>query len=313
MKKISTLKALFILFAFISCSTEDPTDELQINETRINDDLLTVSFAMDGEISISKTQMKTMQATADLFGIQIYDSQNKPYAFVIGDDISKVLVELKKDELYRLKATYVKDGQNALHFWEQFGEWGGPFETRSRSGTVLNKVYYSSANEIFPARGQVESIKDEFWGNLSEVDRYYGSTQFIVNDENSTININLLRMVFGLKANLSLEENIKDVENIYFTINNGQFPREYFIPVSEGSGNLEIPFLTLGIPHCSGCAIALDFAMGEDYQEDISISIGTIENPIRFFSGEITIKRNKMMVINHILEEQDTNSGGFEN
>ena len=313
MKKFSTLKALFILFALISCSIEDPIEELQVDETRIHDDMLTVNFAIDGELSISQTQMKTMQNTADLFGIQIYDSGNKPYAFVIGDDFSKVLVELKKDELYKLKATYVKDGQNVLHFWEQVGEWGGPFETRSRSGTVLNKVYYSSANEIFPARAQLESLKDEFWGNHSDIDRYYGSTQFIANDKNPTIGINLLRMVFGLKANLSLEENIEDVENLYFTINNGQFPREYFIPVSEGSGELEIPFLTLGIPHCSGCAIALDYAMGEDYQENISISIGTIDNPIRFYSGEITVKRNKMMVINHVLEEQDTNSGGFEN
>lgn len=300
---------LLLFLVLTACSTEELTPPSSEKE------IVTVNFGLTGDLTISKeSPLKTFQTEyPDLFGIQLYDSQNKPYAFVVGNDLSQVTMELKKNESYRIQATYVKNGKDLLYYWDQSGEYGGPFETRNSSGTVLNKVYYSSVNKIFPGRVYLEPIEDEFWGIYHELDRYYGSALFVPTEENSTISLNLIRMVFGLKANLTLEESITDVDNIYFTIDNGQFPREYLIPTTEGFGQLEIPYLTLGIPECTGCATGLDFAMNEDYHENISISIGTIENPIRFYNGQITVQRNKMMVIDHVLKDQDTNSGGFEN
>lgn len=295
-----------MVFFCLSCTLEEPES---FNK---NEDLITVNFDLEGELSLTKLPLKNSDTlTSDLFAIQIYDQTGSPYAFVVGDNILEVSVDLYESQLYKIKATYVKEGKSKLYYWEQFNEWGGPFATKSNSGTVLNKTYYSSSNEIFPARAQVEAKEDYHWGKYSEIERFYGTANFVPSSEVSSAQINLFRMAFGLKANLTLEDKNADIENLLFTIANGQFPREYTIPVSEGVGQIHIPFLTLAMPECSGCAIALDFALEEDYSENISISIGTAENPIRFFDEELVVKRNKTMVLNDTLVEQETNTGGF--
>lgn len=302
------LPLYLIAFLFLSCSLEEQENTIQ------NEKVISVNFDLGGELSLAKLPLKNSDTlNPDLLAIQFYDQAGSPYAFVVGDNVTEISVDLYENQSYKIKATYVKKGKNKLYYWEQFNEWGGPFATRSSSGTILNKTYYSSTNEIFPARAQVETKEDYHWGKYSEVERFYGVAHFSPSSEDSIVNINLSRMAFGLKAQLSLEDENLDVANILFSISNGQFPREYVIPVSEGVAHLEIPFLTLAIPQCQGCAIALDFALEENYAENISISIGTSENPIRFFEGEMVIKRNKMMVLNHTLVEQEKNTGGFGN
>lgn len=313
MKNTSFFLVLLSVFLFFSCNYEDPIEESNSTTATQNDDLIAISFKVEGELSISRSQMKTVENTSDLFAVQIYDSGNNPYAYVVGDDISKISIDFKKGQFYRIKTTYVKNGKNLLYFWEQFGEWGGPFRTRAGTGTTINQVYYTSANELYPARASLETIEDlqrNYWGNYAEVERYYGVVQnFSPNEDNLYLSLPLKRMVFGLKLNLKLED--PKFSTLRFSLN-GQFSREYTTIVTDSIAHLEIPYLTLGIPDCSGCAVAYDFALDETYVEKIPVSIGTTDHHTRFFDGEITVKRNKIMVINSTLKEQETGTGGFE-
>lgn len=310
MKKAHFILVIFLALLGFSCTQDEQVKTQALQE---KEEIINVGFGLKGELSFSEGQIKTMETeNQDIFAIQFYDASNKPYAFVVGDDISQITVDLLKDQPFKIKATFVKDGKTHLQFWDQYQEWGGPFKTRNSSGTILNKVYYSSANELYPARAYTQTKEDmsvSYLGNYSEVDRFYGViSNFIPTEENTVLNLELKRMVFGLKLNFILED--EGLDNLRFSIN-GQFFREYTIPVSEGIGALEIPYLTLGMPDCSGCAVALDFALDENYQENISISIGTTDHHTRFFDGEIKIRRNKMMVINDTLVEKDTNTGNF--
>lgn len=310
MNKIRYLTPLIIIFLMISCTSEE---QLELRKNKGNQEIVSLSLDLKGDLSVSHTPLKIEETSnVDLFGIQFYDSLNNPYAFLVGDDLSGVQVDFLKGETYKVKATYIKDAKESLYYWSDDLEWGVPLQTWGRSGTVLNKVYYTSANELSWISHTSIQTKDLDSDTYAEVDRYYGVSQFVTTEDLQTISVVLKRMVFGLKLNLDLK-NIDDtnINSLRFSINTHDKGREYSVPVSEGLGIHDIPFLTIAVPQCEGCVTALDLALDEDYQENISISIGTFENHTRFYDGVISVQRNKKMVIDHVLEEEETVGGGF--
>ena len=312
MKKIRFISVIFMALFTISCNMED--EELEILQKRNSKpDLVTVKMDFKGKFFLTQTSLNNMKSESDdLFGIQFYDNTNLPYAYIVGDDVSQLAVDLYKEREYRIKATYIKDGKNLLHYTTQDGEWGSPLTTENRLGPNLNQVYYSSTDHLSSiAHVDVQDTALNSY-KYAEVDRYYGfSTTFTTTDTIQYLTLDLKRMIFGLKLrfDLTLLED-QSVNQIRFSVN-GYGERVFDIPVSEGMANLEIPYLTIAVPERENWYEALNYAIDDNYSEDISISIGTFDNHTRFFDGIITVQRNKMMVIDHILEEQETVGGGF--
>lgn len=107
-----------------SCTTEEPGEAQPEAQ-----ELVTVGFNMKGELSVSQVPLKSSEKNQDhpdLFGIQIYQANGFPYAYVVGDDLSKISVDLPKNEVFTVKATYVKDGKEKIVYRPRMEEWGSP-------------------------------------------------------------------------------------------------------------------------------------------------------------------------------------------
>lgn len=313
MDKIRIIPTLLLALLIVSCSSDDPeTEELQDQNTPAQQ--VSVKMNFKGEITVSQAPLKNMASgSSDLFGIQFYNNMNQPYAYILGDDVTQITVNLNREQEYKIRATYIKNGKNVLHYSPEVEEWGNPLTTELRLGPTLNQVYYSSTDHLpFISHASVNDLELET-NKYAEVDRYYGVLQsFTTTTEDiQYMTMDLKRMIFGLKLRFDLSnlENI-DFDQIRFSVN-GYGGRVYAIPISEGVATLEIPHLTIAVPERDNHSTALDFALDDTYSEDISISIGTLDNNTRFFDGVITVQRNKMMVIDHLLEEQETVGGGF--
>ena len=299
------------LFA-VSCSSDRPEPE-EFQEIK-EPEMVSVKMSFKGEVSVSQSPLKNSEtASTDLFGIQFYDNTIQPYAYVVGDDISQLAIDLHKEQEYRIKATYIKNGKELLHYSPEIGEYSNPLISELRSGPILNQVNYSSTDHLpFISHVDVHDVALDSY-KYAEIDRYYGYVPSFTTtiEDVQTLTLDLKRMIFGLKLRFdlgSLED--QNVDQIRFSVN-GYGERVFALPVSEGVATLEIPYLTIAVPEYLNSATALDFAMENNYSEDISISIGTFDNYTRYFDGVITVQRNKMMVIDHILEEQETVGGGF--
>lgn len=313
MDKIRFLPIFFLTLLSISCTSEEPEqDTLQkLKEP----ELVSVKMNFKGELSVSQVPLQNKQAiSSDLFGIQFYDNTNQPYAFIIGDDISQLSIDLNKEQEYKIRATYIKNGKNVLSYSPEIGEWSFPVISELRLGPVLNQVNYSSTDYLpFISHANVHAAELDTY-KYAAVDRYYGFVpSFTTTTEDiQTLTLDLKRMIFGLKLRFDLKnlEN-QNIDNIRFSVNGADGERAFSVPVSAGVATLEIPHLTIAVPLHLNSGTALDNALDENYSEDISISIGTFDNATKFFNGVITVQRNKMMVIDHILEEQETVGGGF--
>lgn len=312
MNKIRFICTIFLALFIISCNLEEQeSEELQVQNPL--QDLVSVKMNFKGDLTFSEAPLKGMKSeNTDLFGIQFYDNTFQPYAYVVGDDVTQISIDLKKEQEYNIKATYIKGGKNLLHYTTQNGEWGNPLTTKNRLGPNLNQIYYSSTDHLSQiAHVDVQDVALDSY-KYAEVDRYYGSSSiFTTTDTIQNLSLDLKRMIFGLKLRFDLSSlQNKEVDQIRFSIN-GYGDRVFAIPVSEGMATIDIPHITIAVPEWENWFEALEYAMGENYSEDISISIGTFDNHTLYFDGVITVQRNKMMVIDHILEEQETVGGGF--
>lgn len=315
-KRLNTF--LLILVFLLSCSTEDQggdSTEEQGVEIQENEEVSTVGFKVGGEISSDRSQIKTAESeNDDIFAIQFFDIQTqKPYAHVLGDDISLVKVDFIKGHDYRMKMTLIKNAKNIIG--NDNGLWATPFRRSDNNQAVFHKPYYSSNIRIRGISAPIISMIEN-GGTYLEADRYYGLIpEFRIEAEQEDLTIDLKRMVFGIT--LDIESEDVDQQEIYFSINPEiGVIREYIYTLSEGIGSLEIPYITLGFPNHTDLEFyetEMDRALFSEYQERIHISIGTPDNFTRYFDDYITVTRNKMMTIELSPKETGSISQGSFN
>lgn len=305
MKNITYINVslLFTILVCSSCTTDFEKEE--------ENDLITVGLNPKGEYLKPKQKSSKQEAqNPDLFALQIFEIANdKPYAYVVGDSIPKIQIDFIKDHEYEVKMTYLKNATNIVRYIPE-NIWGNPFVADFRK-TELNQVYYSSATTLSSISSPGIDTEDPDnpirMGRYVEVDRYHGVLHsFIATEDSTTLNINLKRMVFGIRLNIELME--EEVDTLKFTINSIYHQQEYLIPINGGKGNLEVPYLSLGFPNIY--TNVLDTATGETYEENVKISIGTLENALKFFDGTIRVTRNAMMVLNF---RQNSSTGNSNN
>lgn len=306
MKKIFFIPLLLITLLICSCS---PNNE-EITKTE-NGELVKIGFRTGEEISFSNRPLKISETgSEDLFAIQFYEAESgKPYAHVLGDDIGLVNVDFKKDQTYKLKMTYIKNGKNII-IEDSEDKWGIPFSTEFTQ-TQINRTYYSSAtkfNNISSA--YITAIEDSISvGRYVEIDRYHSVLDdFLITEATEQIEINLKRMVFGVTLTIELLES--EVENLRFSVNSTHDHQQvYFIPLTEGKGTLTIPFLTLGFPDLY-VEDPLNYGVLEGYNENVHISLGTHENNTRFYDNKVNINRNVMARMDFVQTNAQDGSEG---
>lgn len=305
MKKLLFYPVFLSILLLHSCSLKNE----EISETK-EEELINIGFRASGEISFSSRPLKNSEADPnDLFAIQFYEAETgKPYAHVLGDDISLINVDFKMDQAYKLKMTYIKNGKNII-IEDSVDKWGIPFTTEF-TATELNRTYYSSAIQFLGiSSAYITAIEDSISvGRYVEVDRYHSvSDSFYITAETGQIEIKLKRMVFGVTLNVELLE--PEVQNLRFSINStDSHQQEYSIPLNEGKGTITIPFLTLGYPNLY-VAEPLDYGVVEGYTENVHISLGTVENHTLFYDNKVPISRNVMA---HMTFVQNGSADGSE-
>lgn len=272
----------------------------EINQQK-KKELVNIQFKTGGDFKVVEQPLKLMKnEISDLFAIQIHEAQSgKPYAHIIGDDISQINVDFVKGLGYKLKMTYLKNGKEIIYKRSDEDIWGTPFTTYG-TNTQLNKVYYSSATEISEiSSAYIHSVYDSLSvGRYVEIDRYHGLVDAFQVVEATKVDIPLKRMVFGLTLKIELKE--PDVDQIRFSINyRTEHQQEYFVNLTEGKGNLFIPFLSLGFPqHYYSNEPHLDYGTVDNYKELVNISLGTVDHYTRFYDGPVVINRNAMVIMN---------------
>lgn len=326
MRKTAIIQILFLAFFFFACSPEkvEPKEEEEnVDEEEVVEEGEEVeepeegysraNFSFGGEFAEQKAA-SVKSTAADLFALQFYDVETQsPYAFVLGDDISQITVDFRTGHSYMLKVTYIKDGQNIISGQE--GRWSTPFGNSDYLTTTLNEPYYSSEVFLNSISSPFIHLEDESGGLYVEIERFHGILEnFEITEENRDLSIELQRLVFGLTLNVEMPD--QSLDSIYFALHS-EFdgPREHFIPLTEGIGTLEIPYISLGFPGLDQSPQylnSLDLAVLGEYHEDVHLSIGTPDHHTLFFDDLVTVKRNTMSIIDLVSNDSgEASNGGF--
>lgn len=308
MKKIYLPFLLFCLL-ITSCS-EEPVDTPPEESAKEKDGLITKGFSFQGEFSETTSPLK-QTSSEDLFNIQVFEeSTGLPYAMVLGDDLSKIRIDFEPEKQYHLMVSYIKDGKNAVRLRDDLG-WELPFTPSAASATPLNQVRYTVEEEFHFIADPSISTETGIFETYVPVDRFFGELkEFSAVEDGSALTVQLKRMVFGLEMDIALEK-VPEVDQVLVTItpkvDHANTPRTFEVSLEEGEGNLHIPFLTLETSEGQGGDLRETLTAG--YIEEMPLSIGTPEEPNRFFEGYTPVKR---MVMHHIdFQWENTNNISF--
>lgn len=215
---------LFVLFAIVglcSCS-----NDLDIAESVADkQDGIEVPIIFSGDIQQSEDIMtRAANSTNDLLGIQIYrrtaGSTGSWTAFAYGlyDHLDNLSVYLQMGYEYKAVATLVKKGKEVLYDGGN-GDYGNkhPFYYSNRVCNVRasNKL----AIETNYSMSYLANVRTTLAGSSSDVssypqvDRLYGEVEGIIPTDNTSINLALKRVSFGLSCSVNgLEEGTLSVK-----------------------------------------------------------------------------------------------------
>lgn len=288
------LLIIIIIFYQISCSddTPEPTPE------EFPENIVSKKFSFEEVDSSPSRELKI--GLEDLFNIQIYDVQSdSPYAMVLADNLDKVSIDFKKGKKYEILVSYIKNGKKEVKKREDLG-WFLPFLPSWSSDTPLNTVRYTNNEEFNYISNPSVSRESGLFETYVPVDRFFGHIkEFVPDGSTDAITVPMQRMVFGLTVTVTLEE-VPEIQNATVTVHpsiiNENSPRKFNIDLKDGKGVIEIPYLTLETNE--GQKGDLRSILRNQYEEKLLLTIGTEQEPARFYKSETTVKRMMMHHIN---------------
>jgi len=314
--------ALLVASAVFSGCQKDKEDKVLPPEEEV--EMVTVGMKAVGELRGAETPLtKSDAGKKPLWGIQVYvlseEIQSMFPEFVAGtmmnpglftmaisdaqkvahgvfDDLSKVTLTLNKKKRYCIKATYMPNGQNEIHYYGPTNDyWELPFNTFAWTKTPINQVIYSPNDYIigigYGMNTPAGDANNRIRTLLNEMDRYYGFVTEYIPVEGGAIEIDMKRTVFGLTFVGTKVDGFtfdKLVIKFYPAGATTLFPNTYTLNVdnSQPTSQLVIPLICIMDVRRS--------ALENTYVETFKVSIGTEENPALLFYGDINVKRNTM-------------------
>lgn len=215
---------LFVLFAILvlsSCS-----NDLDLSESVIDhQDGVEVPIVFSGDIQQSDEIMtRAANSSNDLLGIQIYrrtagsTGSWSVFAYGLYDHLDNLSVYLQLGYEYKAVATLVKNGKEVLYDGGN-GDYGNkyPFYYNNRVCNVRtsNKL----AIETDYSMSYLANVRTTLAGSSSyvssypQVDRLYGEVEGIIPTDNTSIDLDLKRVSFGLSCSVNgLEEGSLSVK-----------------------------------------------------------------------------------------------------
>lgn len=208
---ISSLSILLL-----SCSKDETEDNKKPNDDDNN--MVTVSLGLTGDIlEVEETPLSKAIETADIYGVQIYSSPKdednyQPYGSGIFIDKSKMQIKLFKDRKYKFEMTVFPDGGYEVNTdGIKCAKTGirPPFNTYYITDSIGYEEY--ELGQLSESSVGIEGDDGYYKWNRPAIDRYYGKLIDYIPTENSTVNIDLKRVVSGLTfkiTNTSKESNV---------------------------------------------------------------------------------------------------------
>lgn len=205
MKKIFNLIVWIssLSMLLLSCSKDEAE-----NDKKPNDDsnMVTVSLGLTGDIlEVEETPLSKATETADIYGVQIYSSPKdedkyEPYGSGIFLDKSKMQVKLFKDRKYKFEMTVFPNGEYKVNEDGSMSDCTGGVR-KPMSGHITDSIRYSEY-ELGQLSESTVYFPESTFFNRSAIDRYYGKLVDYSPTENSTVNVDLKRVVAGLTFNI---------------------------------------------------------------------------------------------------------------
>lgn len=194
---ISSLSILLL-----SCSKDETENNKEPND---DNNMVTVSLGMTGDIlEVEESPLSKAVETADIYGVQIYSSPKdednyQPYGYGIFIDKSKMQVNLFKDRKYKFEMTVFPNGEYYIYKGEKHTQTG--VRPPINDPLIRDSIKYSDYEIGQLSEESTYCINDgnnTVYTNRPPFDRYYGKLIDYIPTENSTINIDLKRVVAGL-------------------------------------------------------------------------------------------------------------------
>lgn len=205
---------LFVSIIAIGCQSPEPIQEPPQVRQILTKIMPTGDFVVDAPlpmlVGISSTdRLNSTAVNTDLYGIQIYTKAKSPasatyksFAYGVFDDISKALIELPDNMLYKVCITFVRNGKSWLSGTDQ--AYKEPFAIGGRATPADNTFTYSNTTTLSGIFLGKSSVKDESTYGFTLYprpigDRYAGELVDFEPREGLSIEVLLKRVVFGIR------------------------------------------------------------------------------------------------------------------
>ena len=290
--------AVLMCVNFASCSSS----EENVPEPSKEQKKYTVSLGFCGEVLDVNYAPMSRADESDLYGIQVYSTSDEnagytPYAFGLFDSVEGVTIGLLADKKYKFVVTLLKEGKNILAYYGHY--YRVPFDISDpyKVGTPLNSFTFSSDCYFTTlSTGRTELNFGSYYYGHPTADRYYGELSDYVPTEDAEVNIEMKRVVFGVK----------------------------YIVEGMDEGKLKVlmtdaPELEIESPATSTDDIIYTFASAseayynsDNYQETIGISFVWIKGEEEIPQGdyEFTFKRKQITTITLKVSDEIINNKG---
>lgn len=209
--------AVGILFALIGCRSDNqqppqlPITYKNITLTLAGDVIPKISdLDSDSEINLKADVQNTM-----LYAIQVHAKDNgqtyKPYCYGLFNNTDALNFKLPENYLFKFEASAVLNAENVIAVNTLNNQYLKPFSIfGSFNGEIpINSVIYSE-DTFFNNLSKCEANLSQYEAKLFKqpnIDRYYGLLSDVNIDKQESIVLELKRVVFGLKFNITNFDN----------------------------------------------------------------------------------------------------------
>lgn len=294
LKRFCSIMLICIIATTASCTKNENAI------AAIEDEFVTVSLSLGGELRETQTPMtsesRTNDEKNDLYGIQIRDNRNSDgwYAWGIFDDLTNITVDLSTSRIYSIEITCIPNGKNLVY---NYGDetnvcYDIPLNTFGWSKTTYNKFNYTSSEYLYALSWTQVYVKWENGkytplpratdhGRHNAIDFYHGILSNYTPQEGGKLVVDMKRHVCALEFIAKAVEGYNydkillqlDSENVLSCA-----PKPFYITKQDDGtySKIDLPLIMMN-------------DLGEE--DTMTISIGTDERPEEIFHGEITLKR----------------------
>jgi len=296
MKKV--ILAILCPLLLAGCSQDD-----RLSEPAESQEVYTVRLNLNGDIQTEDSPLSRAETESrDLYGIQVY-KDGKGFAAGMFDNTDNITINLLAGGSYKFVCTAIKEGKDILY---------NPGYSYGLSGCFYCpgnfRLWDNSNSFLYSASGIMRELNSSYTyytptssdtKRCAEIDRFYGELDGYTPSVNGVVNLELKRVSFGIKVNVS---NITD-GNVAVKCYNSS---NTFVDVSGLTANYESEGKLFSMYDIYNA-----WQYADSYTENITLDVtwnrgvGVTQK----WSKTIQVKRNAMNTVRIKLSADDSDVG----